>query len=221
LVVAGVGATGHSAGAEPTGKPSAAAPDEILRKLLEGNKRFMKGETTARRRNPEDFAKLAEGQTPIAVIVGCADSRVPPEILFDQGVGDLFVVRVAGNVISGAGATVKGSIEYAVAELNVSLVMVLGHTQCGAVKAALKHISDEDPLPGAIADLVNTIKPAVVKAKGQVGDRLENAIKANVGIGVERLTSLEPILAGPVKKGHVKVVGGVYDLRSGGVTVIT
>lgn len=114
------------------------------------------------------------------------------------------MVRVAGNVVSGAGATVKGSIEYAVAELNVSLVMVLGHTQCGAVKAAVKHISAEDMLPGAIAELVNSIKPAVVKAKGQEGDALENAIKTNVGIGVERLSSLEPILAGPVKKGLVR-----------------
>jgi carbonic anhydrase len=128
---------------------------------------------------------------------------------------------VAGNVISGAGATVKGSIEYAVAELNVPLVMVLGHSQCGAVKAAVKHISADDPLPGAIAELVSTIKPAVVKAKGQAGDALENAIRANVGIGVERLKSLEPILAVPVKQGRLKVVGGVYDLRTGAVTVIT
>src|SRR5262245_5150174 len=116
LVVTADGAAGRSAGAEPASKTSSrAGPDEVLRKLLEGNKRFMKGETTAPRRKPEDFAKLAEGQTPLAVIVGCSDSRVPPEILFDQGVGDLFVVRVAGNVVSGAGATVKGSIEYAVA----------------------------------------------------------------------------------------------------------
>ncbi len=221
LVVAAESAAGRSAGSEPAEKRSApAGPDEVLRKLLEGNKRFMKGGTTAPRRKPEDFTKLAEGQTPLAIIVGCADSRVPPEILFDQGVGDLFVVRVAGNVVSGAGATVKGSIEYAVAELNVSLVMVLGHTQCGAVKAAAKHIGDDDALPGAIAELVSAIKPAVVKAKGQTGDALENAIKANVGIGVERLKSLEPILAGPVKKGRVKVVGGVYDLRTGGVTVV-
>ena len=222
LVVAAGGARGRSAASEADGKPSAAAgPDEVLRKLVEGNKRFMKGETTAPRRKPEDFAKLAEGQTPLAVIVGCADSRVPPEILFDQGVGDLFVVRVAGNVVSGAGATVKGSIEYAVAELKVSLVMVLGHTQCGAVKAAVQHIRADDTLPGAIAELVSAIKPAVVKAKGQEGDLLENAIKANVGIGVDRLSSLEPVLAGPVKKGLVKVVGGVYDLRTGGVTVLT
>jgi carbonic anhydrase len=102
----------------------------------------------------------------------------------------------------------------------VSLVMVLGHTQCGAVKAALKHIDARDPLPGAIEELVNTIKPAVARAKGQAGDALENAIKANVGIGVERLKSLEPILAGLVKQGKVKVVGAVYHLHTGGVTVL-
>jgi carbonic anhydrase len=226
LVGAGVLVTG-AARAEPVGAPdpparprAAHGPDEVLRDLLEGNRRFMKGATTNPRRKPEDFTPLAEGQNPVAVIVACADSRVSPEVLFDQGVGDLFVVRVAGNVISGAGATVKGSIEYAVAELGVSLVLVLGHTQCGAVKAALKHLEARDALPGAIGELVNTIKPAVARARGQPGDALENAIKANVAIGVERLQSLEPILSGPVKQGKVKVVGGVYDLRTGGVTVL-
>jgi carbonic anhydrase len=146
---------------------------------------------------------------------------VAPELLFDQGVGDLFVVRVAGNVISGAGATIKGSIEYAVAELGVSLVIVLGHSNCGAVKAAVKHIEANDALPGAINDLVSAIKPAVARAKGLKGDALENAIKANVETGVERLKGLEPILAGPVNDGKVKVVGGVYDLRTGRVTVVT
>lgn len=194
-------------------------PDEILQALLDGNKRFAKGQTTGLRRKPEDFAKLAEGQKPMAVIVGCADSRVSPEILFDQGVGDLFVVRVAGNVISGAGASIKGSIEYGVVELGVSLVMVLGHSNCGAVKSAIKHIDAKDKLPGAIDEMVNTIKPAVLKVKDQAGDPLANAIKANVEIGVNRLRDLAPILAPEVKAGKVKVVGGVYDLLTGEVTL--
>src|SRR5207253_2590876 len=156
---------------------------------------------------------LAAGQSPVAVVVGCADSRVPPEIIFDQGVGDLFVVRVAGNVVSGAGASVTGSIEYAVAELNVPLVLVLGHGQCGAVKAAIKRFGANDALPGSIGDLVDTIRPAVLHARGQPGDLLDNAIRANVRRGVERLRALEPILADPVKKGKVKVVGATYDLR--------
>src|SRR5215204_2826569 len=106
--------------------------DEALKDLLEGNERFVAGKTLNPRRSPADFSKLAPAQAPDAVIVGCADSRVPPEILFDQGVGDLFVIRVAGNVVSGAGPTVKGSIAYAVAVLGAPLVVVLGHSQCGA-----------------------------------------------------------------------------------------
>ncbi len=112
-----------------------------------------------------------------------------------MGVGDLFVIRVAGNVVSGAGAVVKGSVEYAVAELGVPLIMVLGHSGCGAVKAALKHIDDKDALPGAIRELVNLVRPAVIRSAGQPGDRLDNAIRANVKLGVERLKGLQPILA--------------------------
>jgi carbonic anhydrase len=201
--------------------PGADGPlaDEVLQRLLEGNQRFVKGETTSPRRSPGDFRPLAEGQHPMAVIVGCADSRVSPELLFDQGIGDLFVIRVAGNVVSGAGTPVKGSIEYGVAELGVSLVMVLGHTECGAVKAAIRHMNDRDPLPGALGLLVNSIRPAVAKTKGMPGDPLDNAIRANVGIGVKQLRSLQPIVAPAVKRGRVKVVGAVYDLRTGGVTL--
>ena len=150
-------------------------------------------------------------QRPIAAIIGCADSRVTPEILFDTGIGELFVIRIAGNYISGAGASVKGSVEYAVAELNVPLVMVLGHSQCGAIKAAIKHIQDNDPLPGAIQDLVLSIKPAIIQSQHEAGDPLTNAIKANVQQGVERLKTLEPVIAPAVKAGKVKIVGATYD----------
>jgi carbonic anhydrase len=194
-------------------------PNSVLAQLLDGNKRFVEGKLAHPGRKPEDFAPLAEGQAPLAVIVGCADSRVAPELIFDQGVGDLFVVRVAGNVIDGAGASVKGSIEYAIAELGVRLVMVLGHSKCGAVKAAIAHIDANDALPGSIGPLVDIIKPAVSAMKGKPGDKLDNVIRANVEWGVERLKGLEPILAGAITKGELKVVGGVYDLRSGKVTV--
>ncbi len=194
-------------------------PADIVRRLLDGNRRFVRGETVNPRRKPADFGRLVEGQKPKAVIVGCADSRVSPELLFDQGIGDLFVVRVAGNVVSGAGAIVKGSIEYAVAELGVSLVMVLGHSQCGAVKAALQHIDAGDALPGAINGLVMTIRTAVAPVQGQPGDRLENAIAANVKFGVKRLNRLEPILAPAVAHHKLKVVGAVYDLGTGRVTI--
>lgn len=195
--------------------------DEVLRRLLEGNQRFVKGETTGPRRTPEDFRPLAAGQRPGAIIVGCADSRVPPELIFDQGVGDLFIVRVAGNVVGGGGALVKGSIEYGVAELGVPLVMVLGHSECGAIKAAIKHMDDRDALPGAIGELVNRLRPAVAKTKGMAGDRLENTIRANVALGVETLRALRPVMAPAVARGRVRVVGAVYDLRTGGVALTT
>jgi len=196
-------------------------PDAVLARLLEGNKRFVEGKLNHPRRKPEDFVPLAEGQEPLAVIVGCADSRVAPELIFDQGVGDLFVVRVAGNVINGTGVPLKGSIEYAVAELHASLVIVLGHSQCGAVKAAIQHIDLQDGPPGSIGGLVDLIKPAVASVQGKPGDPLENAIRANVWEGVERLNRLEPILAGRIKKGELKVVGAVYDLRTGRVNVLS
>jgi carbonic anhydrase len=218
---AGIASSTLSTTARAADKPAPKRdPDAVLAQLLDGNKRFVQGTLTHPGRKPEDFAPLAEGQAPLAVIVGCADSRVAPELIFDQGVGDLFVVRVAGNVVGGAGATVKGSIEYAIAELGVQLVMVLGHSKCGAVKAAIAHIDANDVLPSSIGDLVDIIKPAVVAAKGKPGDKLDNVIKANVMRGVVRLKALDPILASAVKKGDVKVVGGVYDLRSGKVTVL-
>jgi carbonic anhydrase len=196
------------------------SPDEALRELIAGNTRFANGRSISPRRSPADFRQVAEGQRPFAAIVGCADSRVASEILFDVGKGDIFVVRVAGNVVNGAGPIVKGSIEYAVAELRVPLIMVLGHSNCGAVKAAIAHIDAKDSLPGAINDLVELIKPAVAESKGQPGNSLDNAIRKNVLIGVERLKSLEPILATPVEEGKLKIVGGVYDLHTGQVTIV-
>src|SRR5580765_3188312 len=203
---------------EPDSRPVNA--DQALRELLAGNHRFTIGKRQTPRGRPEEFRVLAHGQFPEAVIVSCADSRVAPEILFDVGVGDIFVVRVAGNVVDGAGVTVKGSIEYALVELNVPLILVLGHSGCGAVKAAIQHVNDRDSLPGAINGLVELIKPAVAKSKGIAGDPLYNAIRQNVEIGVERLQRLEPILAPRVNDGRVKVVGGVYDLRTGVVTLL-
>ena len=208
-----------SAGSAASPAPSGPAADDVLQRLLKGNQRFVNGTTKNPRRAPADFRQLAEGQRPVVIIVGCADSRVPPELLFDQGVGDLFVVRVAGNVVSGAGPVLKGSVEYAVAELGVGLIMVLGHSACGAVKAAIKHVDDGDPLPGAIGELVNRIRPAVMKAKDMPGDRLANAISANVTLGVQTLTSLEPIVGPAVSSGQVKIVGAVYDLRTGAVAL--
>ena len=153
----------------------------------------------------------------MAIIVACADSRVSPELIFDQGVGDLFVVRVAGNVVGGAGAIVKGSIEFGVAELGARFIMVLGHSKCGAIKAAIEHIEAEDQLPGSIGDLVKLIRPAVIESKGKPGDKLENVTRANVMAGVKQLGSLDPILSKFAKSGELKLVGATYQLSTGKV----
>jgi carbonic anhydrase len=187
------------------------SPDDELKELLAGNERFVTGRTMNPRRSPADFSKLASGQVPDTIVISCADSRVSPEILFDQGVGDLFVIRVAGNVVTGAGPVVKGSIAYAVVALGASLVMVLGHSECGAVKSALDTKSQD--LPASIRDLVSLVDTGHEKD-------LNKAIAANVRAGVARLKNLEPTVSSYVKSGRVKVVGGVYDLATGKVNVV-
>lgn len=223
-VIAGASAraTPETTGATPapTGPDAAPDPGAVLARLMEGNERFAAGKATHPGRTPEDFSPLAEGQAPLAIVVGCADSRVSPEVVFDQGVGDLFVVRVAGNVVSNAGPLVKGSIEFAVAELGARLVIVLGHGKCGAVQAAIDHIDANDTLPGSIRELVDLIRPAAASVRGKPGDKLENAIAANVRAGVERIKTLDPILSGFVQKGELKVVGAVYELKSGRVKLL-
>lgn len=214
----GVGALALPAtGSRVEAEEKAGTPAEMLKKLIAGNKRFVEGNLLHPGRSPKDFAPLAEGQKPFAAIISCADSRVPPEVVFDQGVGDLFIVRVAGNIVNGAGPLVKGSIEFAVAELGVRLILVLAHTQCGAVKAAIEHFEAKDALPGSIGDLIRPIGPAVVAAKGLGGDKLANVTRINVLEGVKRLQALDPILAPLVKEDKLKIVGGVYDLKSGAV----
>jgi carbonic anhydrase len=209
-----------AAHAAPQQRKDGVTANDALKELMDGNARFAKGETTNPRRSPADFRAVSGHQTPIAVVVACADSRVSPELIFDAGVGDIFVLRVAGNVVDGAGAAMKGSIEYAIAELNVPLVVVLGHSNCGAVKAAVQHIDHKDSLPGAINGLVELIKPAVSRVQGQPGDIHERVTQENARTGVEKLKNLEPILAPRVKAATVKVVGGVYDLETGTVKLL-
>jgi len=196
---------------------STVSADEALKMLMEGNDRFAKGHPTGPRRTPDDFRALAAGQHPKAAILTCADSRVAPEVLFDVGLGDIFVVRVAGNVVTGAGPMVNGSIEYAVAELKVPLIVVLGHSACGAVKAAVETLHEKDVLPGSINGMVELVKPAVVASQGMPGNALDNAISKNVELGVTALQTSDPIVAPLVRDGKIKVVGGVYDLASGTV----
>jgi len=187
--------------------------DQALQRLAEGNKRYVAGRATHPNRAAKRRAEVAKGQQPIAAILGCADSRVPPEVVFDQGLGDLFVVRVAGNFADEAGL---GSLEYAVAVLKVPLIVVLGHGKCGAVEAAIKGGES----PGHIRSLVKALKPAVDTVKGQPGDLLDNAVRANVVTVVGRLRGMKPILVDFVEKGKLKVAGGRYDLESGVVDLI-
>lgn len=205
-------ATSHGAPAGPR-----LTPDEALARLLEGNRRFVANKVFHPNETPAARAKLANSQNPFAIILGCADSRVPPEVVFDFGLGDLFVVRVAGNIVEDAGV---GSMEYAVEHLGTPLIVVLGHERCGAVKAAIGAVDAGDEGPGRIAELVRKLKPAVDAAKTTPGDRAENTMRENVRRMVKELAGLEPILKEKVEEGKLKVVGARYDLDSGVVELI-
>jgi carbonic anhydrase len=153
---------------------------------------------------------VAKGQTPFAIIVGCSDSRVGPEIVFDQGLGDIFVVRTAGEVVD---ATALGSIEYAVEHLGSSLIVVLGHERCGAVSAAVARAKE----PGHIAAVLKAIEPAVEQTKGKPGDPVENAVRAQAVDVAKQLQDAKPILAERVHSGKLKIVAARYVLDSGKV----
>jgi carbonic anhydrase len=169
----------------------------------------MTSEQAAKRR-----AGLTKSQHPFAIILSCSDSRVPPEIAFDQGLGDLFVVRVAGNVINDEGL---GSIEYSVDHLGTRLILVLGHQSCGAVKAAKETIAANGKAPGHIESLVTAIKPAV---EATAKDDLDATIRANVKNVVQALRSSTPILKAKVDSGEIQVIGGYYSLDTGAVTFL-
>jgi len=178
------------------------APDDALRRLLEGNRRHAHGAHRRPRCDPATRVAFAAGQRPWVAVLGCADSRVPPEIVFDQGLGDLFVVRTAGHV---ADAVVLASLRYAVEHLNVPLVVVLGHSGCGAVQVTLKHGPEdrEDPLSAAI-------RPAVEAVRGSPGDLCERTVRLHVGRTAAEIR--EGLGAGGQ---GASVVGAVYDLGSG------
>src|SRR6184192_4185539 len=176
VIVGLLGATQFSRGADPAHSDQpAVAPTEAISKLKEGNGRYAGGNLQHPGQTTERRAELANTQHPFATIVSCSDSRVPPEIVFDQGLGDLFVVRVAGNVIDDHGL---GSIEYAVDHLGARLIVVLGHQSCGAVKAAKETIAAKSKAPGHIQSLVTAIQPAVeATAKGDLGATVEANVK--------------------------------------------
>lgn len=203
------------AAAHPAPASGQITADEALELLKAGNAEFLtdapfrKGETRAHR------LEIAAGQHPFAVLIGCSDSRVSPELLFGRGLGELFIVRVAGNTV---GPTALGSIEYAISHLGVPLVVVLGHERCGAVAAAVDVVEKNATFPGHIGEMVEPIVPAVLKAKGSPGDLLNNAVAENVHRVVRSIVAVSPTIKGSAEAGKVRVVGSVYDLDEGHVT---
>ena len=194
------------------------AADAALRRLLEGNRRFVSQTLAAPNRSAARRLEVATGQAPFAAVLGCADSRMPIEVIFDQGIGDLFVVRVAGNIVTKENAA---SLEFAVTTFGVPLVLILGHSRCGAVQATVESIRSGVVLPGSLPNLTRAIQPAVMQTLGLPGDPVENAGRANVRLGVDQLTAYDSFLADRIRAGTVCVVGGYYDLETGRVEIIT
>jgi carbonic anhydrase len=200
----------------PAPEPAVTTPEDALDTLMAGNQRYMQGSPIHPNQSAERQAQVAQGQHPWAAILGCIDSRVPPELIFDQELGDMFVARTAGQVIDNV---VLGSLEFAVEE-GVKLLMVLGHQSCGAVKATISTIQNGGHPEGQIATLVQAITPAVLQAESKPGDLLDNSVKANVALEVGYLESSSAIISDAVDEGAIKLVGAIYDLENGAVNLL-
>ncbi len=201
-----LGLRGSSVAAE---EPVPATPEEALAKLYRGNERFLKGESLPIHRDLDRVKQIATRQTPFAAFLGCADSRVPIEFVFDQGFGDLFVTRIAGNIATSENI---GSLEFGSAVLGAKVIYVLGHSACGAVAATVRR----EAVPGQISGLFQHIRPAVRTAGGDI----EAAVRENVKNQAQILAESSPVIASLVKKKEVVVAGGVYDLQTGRVIPI-
>lgn len=197
--------------------PEPVEGESALERLVAGNARYVANRAQYPGHSTERREQVAEGQHPFAAVLCCSDSRVPPEILFDQGLGDLFVTRVAGNVVDDE---MIGSLEYAVEHLGVRLIMVLGHERCGAVRAALEATLAGVEMEGHLEHLVKAIEPAIEEAQLAYGDAWEAVAAANIERQVTALRHSQPILAELVEAGEVEVVGARYDLDSGWVTLL-
>jgi len=202
--------------AESTPAAPLISPKQALQRLHEGNRRYVKHKMSRFNESAQRRGELTKGQKPFAVILSCVDSRVPPELIFDQGLGDLFVIRTAGQVLDNAAL---GSIEFGLEEFGIPLLMVLGHERCGAIAATIADIEHNTAPHGQIAFLVQNLKPAVEKTKGQPGDWLDNAGRANVHFGIERLEASSTIVTSARQGGKLKVVGAYYDLHTGEVEI--
>jgi carbonic anhydrase len=200
-----------------TAAPSSQNPNDVLAALLAGNKRFINSSCLYSNQDQKRRSETARnGQKPIATILSCSDSRVPPEIIFDQGLGDIFVVRVAGNIVD---KIETGSIEYGATHLSTPLLIVLGHTKCGAVTAAVKG----NEVHGSIVNIVDKIKPVVEKARSERKDVSEDdlilkSIKANIFKAIEDIFTSSAEIRTRVREGKLKVIGALYDIESGVVS---
>ena len=208
-------AQGNAPGLTPAPPASELTPRQALDLLREGNAAFLAGEQTRVLTSAQRRLDLAQGQNPFAAYVTCSDSRVPPELLFGRGLGELFIIRNAGNTVD---TVALGSIEYAVAVLKTPLVVVMGHESCGAVKAATEVVTDNATFPGSIGPMVEPIIPAVLQARGEEGDLLDNSVRANVRRVVKQLREqTDPIMLEPQQAGKLWVVGAYYSLETGAV----
>ena len=191
---------------------------QAIKRLVSGNARFVSGELRHPHSATEWRKRLIDGQAPFATILGCSDSRVPPELLFDQGFGDLFVIRVAGNVID---TDVVGSVEYGVDHLKTKLVLVMGHEGCGAVTAALQADADLNKEPNEIRSLVSKIKPATKNVDQNLpfGERLNLSVAENVRKSVKELKAITD-LAAAEKESRTQIVGCVYEIKTGRVRML-
>ena len=206
--------------ASASGVVTETSPEAAMARLVEGNARHAKGEYSADNGGllRDRMSGFKDGQNPYAIVIACSDSRVVPELIFDAPPGDLFVMRVAGNVVS---PYVIGSAEYAVLALKVRLIVVMGHSGCGALSAAVGEIEKGDIAAGSLQQLVAEFLPSVVRARrGKPTDLVQAAVEENARIGVDRVSSSLPTLAPLVTKGQVSVVPAVYDLTSGKVNFL-
>ena len=192
---------------------SGVTADEALARLVEGNRRFTSGSVVRPHQTVARRTELAKGQAPIAIVLTCSDSRVAPELYFDQGLGDLFVIRNAGNVLNDH---VLGSVEYAVEHLHVPLIVVVGHEKCGAVGAAVAG----GEAPGHIASIVHSIRPAVEAARGKAGDQVDNCVKSNAQQSALQMSQAKPFLHAAAQAGKLKIVAGRYELATGKVEIL-
>ncbi|MEG4445334.1 carbonic anhydrase [Microcoleus sp. AT9_B5] len=198
---------------EPAIAQNDLTPDAALKQLMDGNQRFVDKKRQSPHQDLPRLLEVALAQKPFAAILGCADSRFPSEIIFDQGLGDLFVCRVAGNVVT---SEEMGSLEFGTLVLGAKVLVVVGHKRCGAVDATIKGAQ----VPGQIGSLLDAIRPAVESSKDQAGDRLENASKANVMWQANKLKA-SPVISKLIEENKLKVVGGYYDLDTGRVTILS